>query len=259
METAPAVADQPRSPLGTLGTGALRLPDLLLGALRALALEIIVVLGVGAIVGLLSFFFRGTPRIFADFWTAGTYLSFAVGAPLAAQTLLDDLRCPDLLDWWPGGVGSRTRLRMPSTALPYLVVDAIPIVVAALLLREPQARSPIGYLLGAVTLVVCGGTAGLRLWSRRRHGPTARPDEEAASVEEPPQGGRVIAAVVLMVVPLVGLVAVLAALHAGLATWVAAGALYLVGAAALKGALVGRRVLVAPPAPEPAPRKRRRR
>ncbi|HEY3354755.1 MAG TPA: hypothetical protein VGQ83_15990 [Polyangia bacterium] len=242
--------------LTTLGTGALRLPDVLLGGLRTLALEVIVILGVGGLAGLLHFVLRGTPHVFADFWTAGTYLTFALGAPLAAQTLLDDLRYPDLLDWWPGGLGSRVRLRMPSTTPWYLVVDAVPIAFMALVLREPQSRGPLGYVMAAATLVVGGGAAGMRLWSRRRLGPAVRGADESASVEEPPAGGRAVLAGAAMVVPLAALIAALAALHASLALWLAGIALYLGAAALLKRVFVGRgRALVAAPPPAPAARK----
>ena len=71
--------DQPASPdapppadrQGALGSALLHVPDHLLGGLRSLALESIVILGFGALVGVIFYFVRGTPRIFADIWTAG--------------------------------------------------------------------------------------------------------------------------------------------------------------------------------------------
>jgi len=255
---APAVEPEVRAPLGQCGAAALRLPDLLLGGLRSLALEVIIILGAGALMGIVHFLVRGTPHLFADFWTAGTYFSFAIGAPLAVQTLLDDLRHPDLLDWWPGGQGSRTRFRMPSTSATYLVADAIPIVVMALILRERAGRGLIGWLLAAVTAVVCLGTAVLRVRARLRHGVTRRPPDECASLEQPPEGSRAILAVVGVLGPLVALVVGFALLRVGLWGWLAGALAYVALVAGLKVLVTPpARVLVSPPV-APTPRSRRR-
>ncbi|MBI5481058.1 MAG: hypothetical protein HY906_19530 [Deltaproteobacteria bacterium] len=259
--------DQPASPaapppadrLGARGAALLRVPDHLLGGLRSLALESIVILGFGALVGLVHFFVRGTPRIFADVWTAGAYVCFIVGAPLAAQTLLADLRHPDLIDWWPGGMSTRTRFRLPSTSVTYLVADAVPVLVTALVLREPQGRGPMGYLIGAAAVLVALGVAAWRVLGRVRHGPVARSAAESASVDVPPDAARAAAALVGMVGVPVAAVAVLWLRHAGGLTWVLTALGYLVFAALLKAALaVAPRPLVDAPERAPAPRKRGR-
>ena len=257
--------DQPASPdapppadrLGSLGAALLRVPDHLLGGLRSLALESIVILGFGALVGLVHYFVRGTPRIFADIWTAGAYLCFIVGAPLAAHTLLDDLRHPGLIDWWPGGMTTRTRFRMPSTSLTYLVADAMPVLVAILVLSSPQGRGLVGYLIGGAAVLVTLGVAGWRVRQRVRRGPLVRAAAESASVDVPPDAARTAAALVGMVGVPVGAVAVLWLRHAGGLTWVLTALGYLVLAALLKIALsVAPRPLVDAAEHAPAGRKR---
>jgi hypothetical protein len=259
--------DQPASPdapppadrLGSLGAALLRVPDHLLGGLRCLALEGIVILGFGALVGLVHFFVRGTPHIFADIWTAGAYLCFIVGAPLAAQTLLDDLRHPDLLEWWPGGMSTRTRFRMPSTSLTYLVADAVPLLVTGLVLREPQGRGPVGYLIAAAAVLVGLGMAAWRVLLRVRRGPVARAAAESASADVPPTATRATAALLGMIGMPMAAGAVLWLRHAGALTWVLSALGYLVFAALLKVVLtVAPRPLVDAPEHAPAPRKRGR-
>ena len=256
--------DQPASPdaappadrLGSLGAALLRVPDHLLGGLRSLSLEAIVILGFGALVGLVHYFVRGTPHIFADVWTAGAYLCFIVGAPLAAVTLLSDLRHPDLIDWWPGGMSTRTRFRMPSTDVAYVVADAATVLVAILVLREPQGRGPIGYLICGVAVLVGLGVAVWRIVWRVRRGPIVRTTAESASVDVPPGGGRAVIALCGMVGVPVAAVAALWLRHAGGLTWVLTAIGYLVFAALLKVALaVPPRPLES--APEPAPARRR--
>jgi hypothetical protein len=259
--------DQPASPAAPppadrragLGAGLLHVPDHLLGGLRAVSLEAIVILGFGALVGLVHYFVRGTPRIFADIWTAGAYLCFIVGAPLAAHTLLDDLRHPDLIDWWPGGLSTRTRYRMPSTSLAYLVADAALVLVAVLVLREPQGRGPIGYLICGVGMLVAVGVGVARVLVRVRRGPLARAAAGCASVEVPPDAARTAIALVGMVGAPVAAVAVLWARHAAGLTWVLTAIGYLVFAALLKAALAQPpQPLVDEPEAAPAPRKRGR-
>jgi hypothetical protein len=258
MEPATA-AETPHAP-GGLGARALRVPEVLLGALRTLALEGIVILGLAGIVGLVSFVARGTPHIFADFWTAGTYLSFALGAPLAAQTLLDDLRFPDLLDWWPGGLGSRTRLQLPSTSLWYLLVDALPIALTALLLRDAQMRAPLGLLVAVIAVSVAGSAAVLRVRTHRRHGRTTRPADERATVDAPLTGGRATLAFVALAALPVGVAAGLVLAHASLALWLVAATAYFVAAAWLRGVLTAPVATAAgAAAAAPASRRRRRR
>ncbi len=254
-----AAAPPPADRRGTLGAGLLHVPDHLLGALRSLSLEAIVILGFGALVGLIHYFVRGTPRIFVDIWTAGAYLCFIVGAPLAAQTLLHDLRYPDLIEWWPGGASTRTRYRMPSTSLVYLVADAVPVLVAALILREPQGRGAMGYLICGVAMLVAVAVAVGRVLVRVRRGPVARSAAESASVEVPPDGARTLVAALGMIgVPVVAAI-VLWARHAGGFTWVLTAIGYLVFAALLKAILaVPPQPLVEAPEPAPAPRKRGR-
>jgi hypothetical protein len=252
---APPPADRP----GALGAALLRVPDHLLGGLRSLALESVVILGFGALVGLIHYFVRGTPRIFVDVWTAGAYLCFIVGAPLAARTLLDDLRHPDFIEWWPGGMTPRTRFRMPSTALTYLVADAVPVLVAILVLREPQGRGPIGYLVGGVAILAAVGVAAWRVLTRVRRGPLVRPDAERASVDVPPDGARTAVALVGMVLCPIGAVVVLGLRHASGLTWVLTTLGYLVFAALLKVALApAPQPLEAAAEPAPAARKRGR-
>jgi hypothetical protein len=259
--------DQPASPAapppadrrGSLGASLLHVPDHLLGGLRSLALESIVILGFGALVGLVHYFVRGTPRIFADIWTAGAYLCFIVGAPLAAQTLLDDLRHPDFIEWWPGGMSPRTRFRMPSTSLTYLVADAVPVLVAILVLREPQGRGLVGYLIGGAAVLASLGVAGWRVLVQVRRGPVVQAAADSASVDVPPDAARTVAALVGMVGAPVAAVAGLWLRHAGGLTWVLTALGYLVFAALLKVVLsVAPQPLVEAPEPAAAGRKRGR-
>jgi len=252
-------APPPADGRGALGARLLRVPDVILGALRTLSLEAIVILGFGALVGLIHYFVRGTPRIFVDIWTAGAYLCFIVGAPLAAQTLLHDLRYADLIEWWPGGMSTRTRYRMPSTSLAYLVVDAVPVLVAVLVLREPQARAAMGYLICAFAVLVPLVVAAGRVLVRRRRGPVARTAAESASVDVAPDAARTVVLLVGMVGAPAVAVAVLWARHAAGFTWVVTAVGYLVFAALLKAVLaVPPRPLVDAPEPAAAPRKRGR-
>jgi hypothetical protein len=259
--------DQPESPAapppadgsGALGARLLRVPDLILGALRSLSLEAIVVLGFGALVGLIHYFVRGTPRIFVDIWTAGAYICFIVGAPLAAQTLLHDLRYPDLIDWWPGGMSTRTRYRMPSTSLVYLVADAVPVFVAVLVLRTPQGRGAMGYLICGFAMLVPLVLGGGRVLVRLRRGPVARTAAESASVEVAPDAARTAVALVGMLGAPVAAVIVLWVGHAGGLTWVLTAIGYLAFAALLKAVLaVTPQPLVEAPDRASASRKRGR-
>jgi len=203
----------------------LRVPEYVLGSLRSLALETVVILGLGACVGLISWIVSDSPRIFADIWTAAGYIGFACGVPLAALALLADIRSPDLLEWWPLGTSWRTRLRWPSTSLAYLPTDALPAAFALVILREPQARTLQGYIVAGIAVAVAATVIVLRMLRHLRHGPVRRPPEESASVEEPLTGWRVPLVIGAMgVAPLVTAGA-LAVLRVSASTWVAAGIL----------------------------------
>ncbi len=256
MESSDAPAVRPG--LATFAAALLRLPEIALGGLRALALEAVLILGIGAAAAFVRYFIAGTPHIFADIWTGATYVSFLLGAPLAAQALLEDLRYPDLIDWWPGGTGTRTRFRMPSTTPVYLVFDAVPPLIALLALREPRTHIPLGYFTVAVTIAVCAAVAVLRVVARLRHGPTRRAAEESASVEVAPEGARAAAAVAGILVPLLAVVGGLAATHAGLGSWLLWGFGYLAFAALVKVAATPPRRALEPAADAPRPTKRRR-
>jgi hypothetical protein len=258
-EPAPPEVSAPAAGGGAFGAALLRLPDHLLGGFRALALEMIVILGIGALAALVHYLARGTPHLFADIWTAGTYFCFMIGAPLAGLTLLDDLRHPDLIDWWPGGTSTRTRFRLPSTSVVYLGFDAVPILLTYLFLREPPSHGLIGYLLAVVAVGLSLGIGAWRVAWRLRHGPMRRPPEASASLEVAPTPGRTAAAAVGMLgAPAAG-AATLAATHASALTWVLGAVGYLVFAALLKVALaVPPEPLVASPAATVRRRGRKR-